>query len=730
MDVIHRKNPRRWALMVFALFGIYVFVKLLPKPEWICNDSQIADHSPVVNFALEPYLQRLFFEQTSTAKPVENYYIDTDSNYVISMFPLYKGLKHVPVPEREETHNDVKDDPEVHVHVFFLRNLNFTNFGRTWSNEVPHFTKPPNDDDQGSPRAKRSYRPRPRKSPRSRIGDSNLLNFPKSGDTGANSGNDPKFRSKGAYSGNDPKFRSKGANSGNDPKFRSKGANSVKDPEFGKDTDSVNGPKFRGRGTNLGNDRPSAYNGVNTQNGRNRNRDIPQVQKQREDLPDCVPLRVPPDTPPTRICVHSPRVDNMISNGIRDTGEWEGEHVANMREFFQKHPHSQLVDLGCNVGVFSMSAASLGLPVLAVDILPANLALLRLSMAFNDATGDGYDLENRSLLDYIREHPEREEHKGNESLLANSSGVYRDSSSGVYRDRQTDHNITAKPRDSARIFNENRRPKYSELITTLHNAVYNRRRKMVVYFPDHLNLGGTEVHELTPVPPKPSKQSGQNAILRKIRSVTEDVALSPSLSGAGRHKRTVDRGGRGGFKQSQKEKLSGKHLRPDRYNKKAGSLKISSSWLKLKDTQSAVVKANPSPHADVVSGSNIEEKVKVRTDAATREKNSRTGFVVDAVCLDDLIPYLRHGRAVFLKMDVEGSESKILRCASRFFMEVDVRVILMEMIFHKHTPEGKQMVLYLQQHYMLPSADVSGKNLLDPDHLLYWPPNVYWLKTR
>lgn len=57
--------------------------------------------------------------------------------------------------------------------------------------------------------------------------------------------------------------------------------------------------------------------------------------KKYQKLPDCVRLKVPQSTTPTKICVHYPQDDNFISNRLRDTGIWEQELVSQMESFFQ-----------------------------------------------------------------------------------------------------------------------------------------------------------------------------------------------------------------------------------------------------------------------------------------------------------------------------------------------------------------------------------------------------------
>ncbi|CAL1546193.1 unnamed protein product [Lymnaea stagnalis] len=312
--------------------------------------------------------------------------------------------------------------------------------------------------------------------------------------------------------------------------------------------------------------------------GRLRSKTLRELRKIQK-LPDCVRLKVPLEATPTKICVHYPADDKFISNRIRDTGGWEKELVFQMGSFLMKNPKSQLVDLGCNIGVFSLVAASLDRPSLAVDILPSNLALIQLSLATNDELMEndrvsaGGDTNGESV----------------DAILQHAMGYPK---------------------------NKNR-TKYTQLVTTLHNAVYSRRQKMSVYLKDwDSNLGGTEVKEL----------------------------------GAARSDSPV-----------------------------------------------------------IADGSQI---------------------LVDAVCLDDLVPYIKANLSVFLKLDIEGSEPDALLCATQFFMYADVRVILMEILFHRYSLQGKAMVQFLLRHDMLPSKDVEGKEMLNTKAMYEWPENMFWLKMR
>lgn len=126
----------------------------------------------------------------------------------------------------------------------------------------------------------------------------------------------------------------------------------------------------------------------------------------------CVPFHVPANRTLT-ICTHDRRVDQMISAYIQDYGVWEREQVEGMASLLRADEENykedtsvglretgeqqeskeapgelavvgerlvSVVDIGCNVGVYTLAAASLGHEVLALDPVQSNLQLLSTSL--------------------------------------------------------------------------------------------------------------------------------------------------------------------------------------------------------------------------------------------------------------------------------------------------------------------------------------------------------------
>ena len=99
---------------------------------------------------------------------------------------------------------------------------------------------------------------------------------------------------------------------------------------------------------------------------------------------DCVNLTTPDLVTP--ICVYKESVDQYISVYIRKTGTWEELLLLNIVRLLKVYNNAILLDLGCNVGAFTLAAAKSHAHVVAVDPLLTNLALLSKSLYLGNLT--------------------------------------------------------------------------------------------------------------------------------------------------------------------------------------------------------------------------------------------------------------------------------------------------------------------------------------------------------
>jgi FkbM family methyltransferase len=82
----------------------------------------------------------------------------------------------------------------------------------------------------------------------------------------------------------------------------------------------------------------------------------------------------------TPICTFDPHEDRMISAYVFDYGTWEPDLLNATGEVLLADPDLQFIDLGCNIGVFTLFAVKLGKTVIAVDPVKSCLNLLQRSL--------------------------------------------------------------------------------------------------------------------------------------------------------------------------------------------------------------------------------------------------------------------------------------------------------------------------------------------------------------
>ncbi|KAK7505450.1 hypothetical protein BaRGS_00003195 [Batillaria attramentaria] len=182
-----------------------------------------------------------------------------------------------------------------------------------------------------------------------------------------------------------------------------------------------------------------------------------------------------------------------------------------------------------------------------------------------------------------------------------------------------------------------------------------------------------------------------------------------------------------------------KVLAVDAMNSSLQLLATSLRWASLTDRVTILHNAISDRRKDVVvqvdlgnrGASWIEHNASASDISISKARKVNTQPVVKAICMDDLVPYVPT-RRVLLKMDVEGSEWLALRCADRFFAEVDVPFIHMNFASYntKHKHRGRKISRYLSKRgYSAHNPRKPGLPLMyEPPN--FWIGNVLWVKTQ
>lgn len=76
------------------------------------------------------------------------------------------------------------------------------------------------------------------------------------------------------------------------------------------------------------------------------------------------------------ICIHNPEVDEIISSEIAKTGSWEPNYLYVVGSILNLNKEMTFLDLGCNIGVYTILASQLRHKVIALDPNRVNLRLL------------------------------------------------------------------------------------------------------------------------------------------------------------------------------------------------------------------------------------------------------------------------------------------------------------------------------------------------------------------
>ena len=77
----------------------------------------------------------------------------------------------------------------------------------------------------------------------------------------------------------------------------------------------------------------------------------------------------------TTICLHDDR--DAVSNIIQSKRIWEEKHLVKLINYLIRHPHMNFIDVGANLGAYTMLAATLGRSVLSIECFSPNIERIR-----------------------------------------------------------------------------------------------------------------------------------------------------------------------------------------------------------------------------------------------------------------------------------------------------------------------------------------------------------------
>jgi len=102
----------------------------------------------------------------------------------------------------------------------------------------------------------------------------------------------------------------------------------------------------------------------------------------------------------TTICVKPVSVDKFVSGSILSQGVWEKNIVNLVLKALEFYPSASFLDVGANIGIYTVLAAAAGRRVVAVDAVMENLAYISTSLNQSN-TGHFVSLLNNPVSDKV-----------------------------------------------------------------------------------------------------------------------------------------------------------------------------------------------------------------------------------------------------------------------------------------------------------------------------------------
>ena len=98
----------------------------------------------------------------------------------------------------------------------------------------------------------------------------------------------------------------------------------------------------------------------------------------------------------TTICIKPVSRDIHVSGTIKREGSWEQDIINNVIRAMEAHPSAVFLDVGANIGMYTVVIAAMKRKVIAVDADPENLAYIRQSLEI-ESTTDYVELIHNSI---------------------------------------------------------------------------------------------------------------------------------------------------------------------------------------------------------------------------------------------------------------------------------------------------------------------------------------------
>ena len=124
------------------------------------------------------------------------------------------------------------------------------------------------------------------------------------------------------------------------------------------------------------------------ENTQNTKRDLPKYVANTEDTVfDCIEVKIQPSF---NICIYDYKEDKYVSNTIIDTGLYQPKLTQSFQYILKRCKDCIFLELGCNLGYYSLLASAMGHKTVSYDILSSNLNKLSKACELSNLKIDMY----------------------------------------------------------------------------------------------------------------------------------------------------------------------------------------------------------------------------------------------------------------------------------------------------------------------------------------------------
>ena len=120
------------------------------------------------------------------------------------------------------------------------------------------------------------------------------------------------------------------------------------------------------------------------------------IYKETVDKHKCVRTKT---VPAFYICIHPVKTYVYVSASIKHDGVWQRDVMDVFQELLRNDPELGVIDIGANIGQFSMMASAMGHPVVAVEARLNHVEMIHHALWLNEMQDTDFVLLHNAISD-------------------------------------------------------------------------------------------------------------------------------------------------------------------------------------------------------------------------------------------------------------------------------------------------------------------------------------------